>query len=193
MQAGITLVQFVFGLYLVIVMLRFLLQIVRADFYNPISQAIVQLTNPPLRLLRKFIPGFAGIDWPSIVLLLIVQSLEIILLTLLTMGSFPQPIGLLLVSIANLLQLAIYVYIVMIIIMVVISWINPGAYNPITMLIHQLTDPLMQRIRRVVPPTAGIDWSAMVILLILYLALPLLVAPIMDVGSRLLGLPFRLH
>ena len=168
-NAGITLVQFIFGIYLMIVMLRLLMQLVRADFYNPISQTIVKLTNPPLKILRRIIPGFAGIDWPSIVLLILIQALEIIFLTALFTGSFPDALGLLVLTFGKLIQLAIFIYIVMIFVMVVISWINPGAYNPLTVIIHQLTNPLMTQIRNVIPPTGGLDWSPMVALLLLYL------------------------
>ena len=191
-NAGVTLVHFVVGLYLFLVLLRFLLQTVRADFYNPISQAIVKLTNPPLRFLRRFIPGFAGIDWPSIVLLFTVQALEIALLSLFIKGGLPGPVAILVLSGANILQLAAYVYIFLIFIMVVISWINPGAYNPVTVLIHQLIEPLMRPIRRHVPTTGGLDWSPMVALLALYLFLALAVAPLMDLGNALAGNNVRL-
>ncbi len=186
-QAGLTLVQFVLGLYLLLVLLRLLLQSVRADFYNPISQAIVTLTNPPLRFLRRFIPGLAGIDLSAIVLLVLLQMLELVLIALLLHGGMPKPAALLVLSLAELLRLAIYVYIFLIFIMVIISWINPGAYNPLTVLIHQLTEPLLRPIRRRLPTTAGLDWSPLAALLALYLLLALGVAPLMDLGSSLAG------
>lgn len=192
MQAGITLVQFVFGIYLVLVMLRFLLQWAKADFYNPISQAIVKVTNPPLRILRRFIPGFAGIDWPSIVLLILVQALEIFLLNWMMYGSLPTAAGLIVLTIAKLIQLLIFTYIVAIFVMVIISWLNPGAYNPITIIIQQLTEPIMRPVRRLIPSTGGLDWSPMVVLLLLYLSLTLIVAPLMDMGNYLSGFGMRL-
>ncbi len=185
LQAGVTLVQFVIGIYLLLLLLRFIFQLVRADFYNPISQAIVKLTNPPLRLLRKFIPGFAGIDWPSVILLFAVQALELILVSLLVYGSLPTPLSLLVLCLAHLLKLTAYVYMFFIMITVVISWVNPGAYNPLTVLIHQLTEPLMNQVRKRIPPTAGLDFSPMVVLLGIYLFLSLIVAPLMDLGTHL--------
>lgn len=190
-QAGVTLVQFIVGMYLVIVLLRFLLQQVRADFYNPVSQAIVKLTNPPLRVLRRFIPGAGGIDWPSIVLIFLVQILEICLISLLLMGTLPAFVGLMVLSIASLIRLCLYLYIALIFISVVISWINPGAYNPLTILIYQLTEPIMQRVRRRLPDTGGLDLSPMVVLLVLYLGMSLIVAPLQDLGYSLSGIPFR--
>jgi YggT family protein len=184
-QALITLLQFVIGIYLMLVLLRFLFQLVRADFYNPISQAIVNVTNPPLRILRKFVPGFAGIDWPSIILLFSIQAVEICLLTLLLTSQMPSPAALFVLCLAQLLQLTAYVYMFFIFITVIISWINPGAYNPLTVLIYQLIDPLMRRIRQHIPTTAGLDWSPMVALLGIYLFLSLVVAPLMDLGNSL--------
>ena len=185
LQALVTLVQFVIGIYLILVLLRFLFQLVRADFHNPISQALVTVTNPPLRILRKIVPGFSGIDWPSIILLLSVQALEISLIALLVTGNMPSPTALILLCLAHLLQLTAFVYMFCIIIIVVVSWINPGAYNPMTVLIYQLTDPLMRQVRRRVPATAGLDWSPMIVLLGIYLFLSLVVAPLMDFGNRL--------
>lgn len=185
LQASITLVQFVIGIYLMLVLLRFLFQLVRADFYNPISQAIVTATNPPLRFLRKFIPGFAGVDWPSIVLLFSIQALELILIALLLTGQMPSPAALFVLCLAHLLQLTAYVYMFFIIIIVVVSWINPGAYNPLTVIIYQITDPMMREVRRRIPTTGGLDWSPMVVVLGIYLFLSLVVAPLMDFGSSL--------
>lgn len=185
LDAGATLVQFIVGLYLMLVLLRFLFQLVRADFYNPLSQAIVTLTNPPLRVLRKIVPGFAGIDWPSIILLVSIQALELFLLGLMVSGKAPAPAGLFVLSIAHLLQLSAYLYMFLIFILVVTSWISPGAYNPLTVLIYQLTDPLMRRIRKKVPTTAGLDLSPMVALLGIYLFMSLIVAPLMDLGHSL--------
>ncbi len=185
LQALIILVQFVIGIYLILVLLRFLFQLVRADFYNPISQAIVTVTNPPLRLLRKIVPGFAGIDWPSIILLISVQTIEISLIALLATGNMPSPMALIVLCLAHLIQLTAFLYMFCIFIIVVVSWINPGAYNHLTVLLYQLTDPIMRHVRRRIPTTGGLDWSPMILLLGIYLILALVVAPLMDFGNSL--------
>lgn len=191
LRALITLVQFIFGVYLLLVMLRFLLQWVRADFYNPVSQIIVNMTNPPLRVLRRFIPGYAGIDWPCLVLLLLVQGLELILLTLIYAGRFPDLLALLVLSLAHLLQLCIWIYLFTIMLAVIFSWINPGAYNPLTVLIYQLTNPILSLVRKRMPDTGGLDFSPMVIVLLAFLLLSLVVAPLLDWGNALNGVPVR--
>ena len=191
-RALVTLLQFAFSLYLFLLMLRFLFQLVRADFYNPLSQAIVRLTNPPLKLLRRFIPGYAGVDWPCVVLLILVQGLEILILSLLYTGHPPSIVALLVLSLADLLQLCAYLYIFFIIIIVVISWVNPGAYNSITVLLYQVTDPLLRRARRLLPDMGGLDFSPMLVMLVIYLFLSLVVAPLRDWGNQLNGIPMRI-
>ena len=191
-NAGEYLITLVLGLYILAVMLRFLLQLVRADFYNPFSQFIVTITNPALRPLRKLIPGFAGIDWPSILLLCLLQGIEICLIALLKIGSVPAIAGLLVLIIAYLIKLLLFIYLVLIIIQVIISWINPGAYSPMTIIIYQLTEPVMRPVRRIIPVTGGLDWSPLVVLVCLNLLLMLLVAPLQDLGNALSGYPLRI-
>ena len=184
-QAAIYLIEIVFGLYILAVLLRYLLARVRADFYNPLSQFLVKITNPPLKPLRRFIPGYLGIDWPSIILLLFIQGLEIIMIALVSNGHIPAPAGLFVLTIANLLQTLIYIHMFIIIIQIVISWVNPGAYNPITVIMFQLSEPVLKPARRLIPPAGGFDWSPLVILIIMNLMIILMVSPLMDLGRRL--------
>jgi len=185
------LISILFMLYILAVMLRFLLQLVRADFYNPVSQFLITVTNPVLRYLRRWIPGYKGIDWPSILLLMVLKGIELCLLGLLRTGTVPAIAGLLVLIIAHLLKMMIWIYIIVIILQAVISWINPGAYNPITVLMYQLTDPLLRRLRRYIPPAGGLDWSPLVALIALNLLLMILIAPLQDLGNVLGGYPIR--
>lgn len=184
-QAAVFLIEIIFGLYILAVLLRFLLARVRADFYNPLSQFIVKVTNPAIKPLRRIIPGYMGIDWPSIVLLFAVQIVEIILIALVSSGSIPAPMGLLVLTFAYLLKNVIYIYIFIILIQVIISWINPGAYNPATVIMHQLSEPVLKPARRMLPPAGGFDWSPLIVLIGLQLMIILLVAPLMDLGRGL--------
>lgn len=184
-QAGAFLVEVIFGLYIIALLLRFLLARVRADFYNPLSQFIVKLTDPPLKPLRRVIPGVLGIDWSLITLLIVAQALEIGLIAWLFAGRIPAPMGLTALTFAHLLKTLIYVYIFIIIVQVIISWVNPGAYNPLTVIMHQLSEPVLTPFRRLIPPAGGFDWSPLVAMIILNLALILLVSPLMDLGRQL--------
>jgi len=186
-NAGIYLINIVFFIFILAVMLRFLLQTIRADFYNPICQTLITLTNPALKPLRRWIPGFMGIDWPSIILMILLQALEISLIALLVSGHLPPPISFPVIIVSKLLLMLIYVYIFVIIIQAIISWIQPGSYSPFTVLLYQLSEPLVRPVRRYIPAAGGIDWSLLIILILLNLALILLVAPLQDWGKYLSG------
>lgn len=184
-NAALFLVDTLFGLYILVVLIRFLLQWLRADFYNPVSQFIVTVTNPPLRLLRRFIPDMGGIDLASVVLLLGLSMIKTWLLFSMVgrSGTFQ---GLLVYSIGELLQLTVYVFIFTILIRVVLSWIAPQqGYNPVLRLLHDLTEPLMAPARRLIPPIAALDISPIVVFIFLYLTLILIVQPILDFGIAL--------
>ena len=188
-NAGVYLINILLSLYILVVMLRFLLQTVRADFYNPICQFLVTVTNPALKPLRRWIPGYLGVDWPSILLMILLQLLEVCLIALLISGQIPVIISLPVVIASKLLKLLIYTYIVIIVIHAIISWIQPGTYSPFTVLLYQLCEPLVKPIRRHIPAAGGIDWSLFLVLILLNLALILLVAPLQDLGSHLSGYP----
>lgn len=183
-NAGVFLVQTLFGLYIGAVMLRLLLGLVRADFYNPISQFLVKITNPPLKPLRRIIPGVLGIDLASILLMLVLQALELILIGAIK-GFGLHPAGLAVLSMAELLSLLINIYFITILIQVILSWVSPGGYNPAVSLLYSLNEPLLGRARRLLPPIHGFDLSPILIIIALQLILILVIAPITDLGRGL--------
>lgn len=182
-QALVFLINTLFGLYILAVTLRFLLQLVRADFYNPISQALVKVTNPPLRILRRVIPGYRGIDWPSLVLALVLKMTQYALIFLVLSGTLPGILGLLRLSVADLLQLVLYIFMFSIIIEAVMSWVNPGAYNPLTVILYRLNRPLLDPARRLLPPIGGLDFSPFLVLVALQLLNILVITPLFGAGA----------
>ncbi len=180
------LIQTLFGLYILVVMLRFLLQVVRADFYNPISQFLVKATTPLLRPLRRVIPGMGGIDFASIVLMWGLKTLELALL-LMVAGAGAAFFGPLLWAIPQLVNLLINVFLFAILIQVILSWINPGAYHPAANLLYSLTNPVLAPARRLMPPMSGLDLSPMLVMIGLVLLKMLLVPPL----EAITGSPFR--
>lgn len=166
-QAGVFLIKTIFGLYLIVVMLRFMMQFIRADFRNPISQFIFKVTNPPLVPMRRVIPGLFGIDMSSLVLMYVVQVLEIVLVGLL-IGLLPIP-NIMMLAVVELAQLLIYIYLFSILIMVIVSWVNPGAYNPIVAFIHTIAEPILSPVRRRVPAVSGFDFSVLIVSILLVL------------------------
>ncbi|MBL1260231.1 MAG: YggT family protein [Thiotrichaceae bacterium] len=178
------LIDALFGLYLIAVMLRFLLQLVRASFHNPICQFLVKITNPPLVALRRIIPGFKGIDIASLFLLLALQ-LAAILLKLLIIGQSFSIVMILPIAVADLLSLALNVFMVAILIQVVLSWVGQGVHNPITTTIYSLTEPVLRPVRRLIPPIAGMDLAPLVALLAIPLIKMLVISPISNLGNLL--------
>lgn len=183
-----------FDLYILLVLLRFILQMLRADFYNTVSQFIVKMTTPPLKLLRRFIPGVMGQDTAAIVLCLLIIYAKFMLLRTLdipvvAIADVGAPIGLVsypglfIYSIADLVSLFISVFLVATIIQVVISWIKPGQYNPVIGLVNSITAPILRPIQKRLPPMGGFDFSSMVAILILMVGKMLIIPPIIHLGS----------
>lgn len=184
-NAGQFLVQTIFGFCILIVMLRFLLQLLKADFYNPVSQFIVKATQPALQPMRRYIPSVAGLDTSALVLMLTLKLVELKLLLVLLGGNGALP-GVLLLSIAQLASLAVDVFFYAIIIQVVLSWVNPGLHNPVTSLVYSLTEPVLGPARRVIPPMGGFDFSPIAAIIVLKLASMLFIAPFSDFAASML-------
>ena len=181
----IFLIQTLGGLYAFVVMLRFLLQLTKADFYNPLSQFVVKVTSPVLRPLRRYIPGFRGLDISSLVLAWLVQTLVLFLVGVLA-GLGLASLGAVLWSLPALVELAIDVFLYGVIIRVILSWINPDPFNPMVQLIHTLTDPVMAPVQRRLPPIGGLDLSPIAVTIGLILMQMLLLPPL----KLLTGSPF---
>ena len=156
-----------FSLYLLAMLLRFLLQAVRADFYNPISQALVKLTNPLVIPARKILPGYGGLDLASLLLSLILQILMVALLVLIQSGALLAPLPLLLVGVLGLAAYLLKIYFFALLAMIVLSWIAPGGNNPALYLLHQLTEPVMAPFRKILPAMGGLDFSPILVFVII--------------------------
>lgn len=156
------------SLFLVIVILRFLLQLVRADFYNPVSQAIVKITMPLLKPLRKVIPSVMGIDTASVVLIVLVQLLASVLLAIImgAGGIILNPLPLILWGIVGALTIVSSIFFWSMIISIVGSFIAPFSHHPLLLLANQIINPLAAPIRKLLPPLGGVlDLSPIIILL----------------------------
>lgn len=158
--AAVYVIQTLGSLYLLIVLLRFVLQLVRADFYNPLSQFIVRATSPLLMPLRRIIPGFGGIDLASLVLAVLVQLLlMIVTLALLGVGFGGNLLQLLVWSLIGVTSLFLKIFFFALIISVILSWVAPGTHNPAALLVQQICEPLLAPIRRFLPSLGGLDIS----------------------------------
>lgn len=159
-EALIYIIQTLGSLYLLIVLLRFILQLVRADFYNPLSQFIVKATQPLVTPLRRIIPGFAGLDLASLILAIVVQLvLMIVTLTLMGYNVGGFILQLLVWSLIGVTSLFLKVFFFALIISVILSWVAPGSYNPGAQLVNQICEPLLAPFRKLLPNLGGLDIS----------------------------------
>ncbi|OSM98510.1 MULTISPECIES: YggT family protein [Lonsdalea] len=162
------LVKTLIDLYVMVLLLRIWMQWSRSDFYNPLSQFVVKLTQPIVGPLRRIIPSLGPIDSASLLLAFLLTTLKYPLLLLIQVGALSLSPMNLLVGLLSLLKSAGYLVFWMVIIRSLMSWISQGR-SPVDYLLYQLTEPLMAPIRRILPAMGGLDFSAMVVILILYL------------------------
>lgn len=158
-QALILIIQTLGSLYLLIVLLRFILQLVRADFYNPLSQFIVRATHPLLKPLRRIIPSVGGLDLSSLVLAVIVQMLLMGAILMISYGTFGNPLQLLIWAIIGITGLFLNIFFYALIISVILSWVAPGSHNPGAQLVSQICEPALAPFRRLLPNLGGLDIS----------------------------------
>lgn len=183
---AVFLIQVVFGLFALIVMLRFLLQLMRADFYNPLSQFVVKATSPVLRPLRRVIPGVGGIDVSSLLLAWLVKTVELLLIYLVSGFGF-LILQSLVLAIPELIALTINIFLFSILVLVILSWVSPSGHNPAYSLLHDLTAPLLTPVRDRLPPMGGLDLSPMVVMVGLVLLKMLLLPPLEALARQIVA------
>ncbi|MEX1198021.1 MAG: YggT family protein [Pseudohongiellaceae bacterium] len=176
-EVGFLLVNTLGSLYLMAILLRFLLQIAQADFYNPITQIVVRFTEPGVKLFRRFIPGIRGVDLSSLVFALIVQMAAMTALVFLSNIQLPGPGLILTWSLVGLLSFILNIYFWGIIISIVASFLAPFSTHPALVLVRQLTEPVMAPFRRLLPPMGGLDLSPIFVFLTLQVIRAILIAP----------------
>jgi YggT family protein len=143
------------GLFYWAVILRFLFQLARADFYNPISQGIVKVTNPLLKPLRRVIPGLLGFDIAALVLAFVLFLLA---------GQTISPLLYLIWPPIYVLVTILNIYFLMIFASIITSFVAQGSYHPAIILINQIAEPILAPCRRLLPPMGGLDFSPMIAL-----------------------------
>lgn len=175
---GSLLVSTLGTLYMLAILLRFLLQISRADFYNPITQMIVRATDPGVQLFRRFIPGFKGVDFATLVFAILVES--VLICALIFMAGFDLPgVGLILTwAVGGVLNFILDIYFWSLLVSIVSSFIAPFSEHPALVLVRQLTEPVMAPFRRLLPSMGGLDLSPIFVFLSIQILKILLIAPI---------------
>ena len=163
------LIHTLFTLYIGAILLRVILSATRADFYNPISQFLVTITNPVLIPLRKILPSIGSIDTASWMLVFSLKALEIFLL-LFIRGLQPSPEALIVGTILQVVIIFVSIFLYAVIIRAILSWFAGMnmAQNPLLSILNSITEPLLAPARKLIPPAGMFDLSAMVVILFLY-------------------------
>jgi len=175
--AAIYILQTIGSLYLLIIVLRFVLQLVRADFYNPLSQFAVRATQPLLKPLRRIIPSLFGLDMSSLVLAIIVQLILMALTLLLAYGTIDvlaagtagALLHLLIWAIIGVTALFLKIFFFALIISVILSWVAPASHNPGAEMVNQICEPMLAPLRKILPNLGGLDISPILAFMVLKL------------------------
>ncbi|MRH78013.1 YggT family protein [Spiribacter sp. C176] len=179
------LVDITFNLYIMAIMLRFLLQWARADFYNPLAQFLVRITQPVLHPFRRVVPGWGGIDLPALVVMVLLQMLALALLMIIA-GVSPRIDYLILRTPAELISLLLNIYLIAIFMRVLLSWISPDGYHPAMTVVLSLTEPIMRPLRAIIPPIAGVDLSPLAAIIAIQVVRMLVMPPLDRIAPGLM-------
>lgn len=177
-NVGILLVSTLGTLYMLAILLRFLLQLSRADFYNPITQMIVRFTDPGVLVLRRFIPGFRGIDFATLAFAFLVECALICVLFILAGFALPGFSLIISWAFAGILNFTLNIYFWSLLISIVASFIAPFSGHPALVLLRQLTEPVMAPFRRLLPSMGGLDLSPIFVFLSIQIIKIVFVIPI---------------
>lgn len=166
MNASVFLISTLFNLYLMVVILRLWLQMVRADYYNPFSQFVIKATHPLVGPMRRVIPSFGRFDTATFVLALIVATAKIAVMSLVFGGGLGNPIAIIIVALADVVKETLSLMFWILILRAILSWVSQGQ-SPIEYVMYQLTEPMLAPIRRVIPPMGGLDLSVLIAIIAL--------------------------
>jgi YggT family protein len=166
-SALIFILRTLFDLYVLVFVLRLLLQWVRVDSRNPFVQFILRVTNPLVMPLRRLMPPLGRLDSATLMALLGLQMLGTVVLTQIGCIGKPGIVPILLLTVLGITRLILTVYFWTIIVYAVLSWVTPGGYNPGAALVSALAEPLLKPVRRVIPLIGGIDLSPIFLLIAL--------------------------
>jgi YggT family protein len=174
-SALVFIVRTVSDLVVLVLLLRFWLPWFRADFRNPVAQAILRVTSPLVVPVRRFVPSIGKLDTATVIVMFAIRYLtNWILLLIIALGTGMASIGwtastlsIALVSVFDLATLSVGLFLIVIFVSIVLSWIAPTTYNPATAFVRTIAEPLLRPFRRLIPPLGGIDISPVVPMILL--------------------------
>ncbi len=178
-------IETILGFYLIVSILRFLFQLLRADPRNPLCQLVIRATHLPLQILGRFLPGLFGIDLAAIALILLTAFVKTMLL--LSVSGFPtHPAGALVLALGESINILTWILIITILASAILSWVAPMSQHPAAWLVSSMSEPILRPFRQLIPAISGIDLTPILALLVLNLIQSLVVHPLTDLGRSLL-------
>lgn len=178
-------INILFDLYIFVLFLRLFMQKLGVRWANPFSQFVITLTEPVIKPLRRFIPGFRGFDLAIVFVCIIFEIVELMLLIWLKFGILPGIFGLLIMGFGDLAMKVVNLFFYITIIAAIISWVPTLQNNPIAEIVNFLVKPLLRIAHRYIPLVGGFDLSPIAILIILWLINILIFQPIVMLGTRI--------
>ena len=174
MNALYFLVDTLLTLYLYVLILRFVMQLTRADFRNQVAHAVLIATNPVIMPLRRIFPPVGKVDSASVLAIILVAAITVGVLTFIKAGALLDPIAWLLATGLMLVRAFIMFFMGAIFIYALLSWVVPAGYNPAMAVLATVCEPVLRPFRRLIPPIGSLDLSALWALLALGVLLRLL-------------------
>lgn len=187
-NAGVYLISTLVSLYLFIVVLRFILQLSKADFYNPISQTVAKLTSPVVRPFQSIIRPMGRIDLATLIVAFIIKVLGLAAVLQIAGAGMPPVFNLLMGGLTGVISTLLDIYFFALLISIILSWVAPQSGHPGAMLIYQITEPVMAPVRNILPSMGGLDLSPIFVFIGINVLEILVVGPL----AQMSGLPTRL-
>jgi YggT family protein len=167
------------NLYIAMFVLRFILQWIRASYQNPLAQFVLRVTAPLVVPARRLLPSVRGVDLPTLIVAIVLECIATALVFSIV-GVTPSVQAFLGSVVLRLLSLTLWLYCGMILIYVIMSWVADRHYHPVGAALYEIVEPVLRPVRRFVPPVAGVDLSALIVVILLQaiiIALPSLFVP----------------
>jgi YggT family protein len=182
-SAILFLITTIFDLYTFVLMVRLVLVAVRADFFNPLSQVIIKLTQFIILPLRRVIPNYKNIELASVALLLVIEIIKCLFIGLISEPNVNFP-GIIVLACADILKSLVYLFLYAIVLQAIMSWVNQG-YSALGVLLARITAPIMRPFQRIIPPIASVDVSPIAVIIVLQLLIILIISPLYAFGLQM--------
>lgn len=182
-NGALLIINVCFDFYLMVLMLRLVLAWVRADYFNPITRFIIRITQPVVLPLRYFIPNVKNIELSTLLLLFLLDVLKYFLVGAIAIGMPHNPLGILILALADCLKLLLNTFFYAILLQAILSLIQQY-YSPVASMLEKITSPFLRPFQRIIPPMGGIDLSPIPALLVLQLAIVMVVSPLLMYGME---------